>query len=415
MKTPFRRALLAMAMAIVSFYLGEPLFAATPSYSTLYSFTPYPDGYRPVSDLRLVGNSFYGTTRVGGDYGTVYGLNTDGSGYRTLHTFELDAIGCNPETGLVSDGLKIYGTTLGTIVNGVIVGGSAFSMNTDGSGFQVLHYWTGASTDGRNGGNMLLLGSTLYGGTGGGGPFNSGVLYRMTTDGTGYQILHIFGSILGDGTGPGELINSGSTLYGLCNSGGGGGLKGTVFKINTDGTGYQILHTFTGADGSKPDGRRLSLVNSKLYGVTYEGGSNNVGVLFSMNTDGGGYQVLHSFLGGSDGKYPSSYLTQIGSKFYGETFQGGSANEGTIYSLNLDGTGYSVFRSFTGIGDDGAAAIGGMIASDSTLYGVTEDGGAGGWGSVFALTVPEPSTLVLSAGAAALLSLTLLRRRPRAI
>src|SRR5450432_327911 len=54
------------------------------------------------------------------------------------------------------------------------------------------------------------------------------------------------------------LVLSGSTLYGTASTGGdGGGIygSGTIFKLNTDGTGYTVLKTFPGAPGgSNQDG-----------------------------------------------------------------------------------------------------------------------------------------------------------------
>ena len=44
---------------------------------------------------------------------------------------------------------------------------------------------------------------------------------------------------------------SGSTLYGTTTDGGSSG-DGTVFKVNTDGTGYTVLKNFTGSDGAYP-------------------------------------------------------------------------------------------------------------------------------------------------------------------
>ncbi len=127
---------------------------------------------------------------------------------------------------------------------------------------------------------------------------------------------------------------SGSTLYGTTRFG--GGAAGTVFKVNTDGTGDAILHTFlgqSGGDGANPVGDLL-LVGSTLYGTTPTGGANALGVLFSINTDGTGYSVLHSFAGGAaDGANPASGLVLSGSTLYGMTGTGGSNNLGTIFSF----------------------------------------------------------------------------------
>ena len=97
-----------------------------------------------------------------------------------------------------------------------------------------------------------------------------------------------------------------------------------------------ILHNFTGgtSDGSMPDGS-LTLSGTKLYGMTEAGGSSNTGALFSMNTDGSSFGLLHSFTGGaSDGSTPYGSLTLSGAKLYGMTVGGGSSDTGALFSMN---------------------------------------------------------------------------------
>lgn len=110
-----------------------------------------------------------------------------------------------------------------------------------------------------------------------------------------YSILHTFGAS-GDGAHPlGALTLSGSTLFGMTSDGGTND-RGVLFKIGTDGSGYQLLHSFLGytLDGSDPEGS-LTLSNSTLYGMTSTGGTNNPGgTVFSIKTDGTGYQMLCS-------------------------------------------------------------------------------------------------------------------------
>ena len=68
-------------------------------------------------------------------------MNTDGDGFTNLHNFsptsgEINSDGTDPQCGLVLSGSRLYGTTLfgGAAGNGVV-----FAVNTDGSGFQTLH------------------------------------------------------------------------------------------------------------------------------------------------------------------------------------------------------------------------------------------------------------------------------------
>src|SRR5215831_8307035 len=64
------------------------------------------------------------------------------------------------------------------------------------------------------------------------------------------RTLHNFGTMTccpylnSDGANPNVSILSGNTLYGTAIQGGSGG-SGTVFKVNTDGTGFVTLHSFT--------------------------------------------------------------------------------------------------------------------------------------------------------------------------
>ena len=67
-----------------------------------------------------------------------------------------------------------------------------------------------------------------------------------------------------------RLIISGNTLYGTASGGGSSGI-GTVFAVNTDGTGFKTLHTFTGDNvGAEPNA--LILPGNTLYGTADRGG-----------------------------------------------------------------------------------------------------------------------------------------------
>jgi len=68
----------------------------------------------------------------------------------------------------------------------------------------------------------------------------------------------------------GGLVISGNRLYGTAPSGGSGG-SGTVFAVNTDGTGFSTLYTFSAIPSSPP------LINS-------DGAYPNAGLILSGNT-----------------------------------------------------------------------------------------------------------------------------------
>ena len=63
--------------------------ATAQPFTTLYSFTDGSDGGFPGTGLVLSGNTLYGTTGNGGSpqWGTVFAVNTDGTGFTTLYSF----------------------------------------------------------------------------------------------------------------------------------------------------------------------------------------------------------------------------------------------------------------------------------------------------------------------------------------
>ena len=90
-------------------------------------------------------------------------------------------------------------------------------------------------------------------------------MFKINTDGTGFLKLHTFTNGF-DGTGPkGALVLSGGTLYGTASSGG-GGTAGTVFQINTDGTSFTTLHLFPFQQGT-PLGDLMAIGNT-VYGTS---------------------------------------------------------------------------------------------------------------------------------------------------
>ena len=369
------------------------------AFSVLHTFTVGGAGLE--RGLVLSGNTLYGTTYGGNadngnppGFGTVFKVNTDGTGFTTLYTFIGESDGADPEGGLVLSGNTLYGTTTtaGTSSHGF---GTVFKVNTDGTGFAPLYFF---GVNGRVGtypcGSLVLSGSTLYGTTARGGDnsgYGYGTVFRANTDDTGFATLYAFRDA-GDGAVPaGGLVLSGSTLYGTTTQAGAGPPGfGTVFKFNTDGTGFTTLYAFTGLrDGGKPVGA-LVLSGNTLYGTTQGGEAYSVyGTVFKVNTDGTGFTTLYIFSGGNDGAVPAGGLVLSGNTLYGTT-EGGSAGSGTAFEVNTDGTGFATLWSFSG-GSDGSGPQDGLVLSGSTLYGTTTAGGSNGVGTVFALAIPSLS------------------------
>ena len=237
----------------------------------------------------------------------------------------------------------------------------------------VLHSFNG--TDGQAPGTTLTLcGSTLYGTTQYGGSSGDGTVFSVNKDGTDFAVLHSFDDEMG---GPQSgLTLCGAKLYGTTYGGGANGW-GTVFSINLDGSDYQVVYSFsyTTTNGAGPVSG-LTLMGSTLYGMTQYGGSDNCGTVFSVGVDGTDFSLLHSFSESSNnGLHPHrNSLVVHGSTVYGMTPWGGSYEKGTLFSVDVDGSDFQLMHSFGGSGD-GSWNFGNLVLKDETLYGSTWGGG----------------------------------------
>jgi len=210
------------------------------------------------------------------------------------------------------------------------------------------------------------------------------------------EVLHCFQPYLGpDGVSPkAGLTQNGHILYGTTEFGGdGAGGSGTIFGMQTNGSGFVLLHKFGGPDGSRPISG-LVWAGKMLYGTTSYGGANGYGTIFGLATNGTSFATLHDFAGGSDGKYPSAGLVLSGQNLYGTTGFGGGSDNGTIFKITTDGSGYAVIYRFTpahsnGNGSntnaDGLYPRGDLVQAWGTLYGTAWGGGVGGGGTIFAV------------------------------
>ncbi|HMJ89743.1 MAG TPA: choice-of-anchor tandem repeat GloVer-containing protein [Candidatus Acidoferrum sp.] len=365
------------------------------------------------------GNVLYGTSFGGGRLvgGTVFAINSDGTGFTNLYEFSwvrvtsgpgdplgpgTNSNGAFPRAGLVLSGNTLYGITR---FGGVFGEGVIFRINTDGTGFTNLHSLATSEGTGARAG-LILSGNTLYGAGQGGGNFGRGALFAVNTDGTGFTNLHHFN--LSDGEQPsGTLALSGGTLYGTTYGGAASG-AGAIFKINTDGTGFTNLRHFiegsTANNGGAPFAG-LALSGSVLYGVTTYGGISGAGTIFRMNTDGTGFNNLHQFRG-LDGANAKASLLLRGNTLFGSTSGGGSNNNGTIFAVQTDGSGFTNLHVFAvggslgnGTNIGGATPYCDLTLEGNTLYGTTQWGGAAGNGTVFSISLPIPQLKIVSSAA----------------
>lgn len=343
-------------------------------FTSLYSFSQTDpvtgtngDGIEPKAGLTLAGTTLYGTAMSGGLHGrgTVFRINIDGTGFTNLHSFSAgqenseynltNLDGINPAGPVALAGNVLFGVCPDGGTNGE---GTVFSLNTDGTDFAVLH----------------TFGVTLG--------------YIVDADGGD----PVSGLAVGNGV-----------LYGTANIAGTNG-NGTIFKLNTNGSGFAVIHSLSGgnyaasgyltnADGRSPNGLML-LSNGVLYGTTTIGGSNSDGTVFKLNTDGSDFTVLHTF--GSipnDGYQPDAGVVLMGNTLYGTTDIGGPYETGgdnmyggTVFQVGTDGSGYKLLHVFNNT-NDGTEVTAGLVLAGNFAYGAASLGGATGSGTLFSLGV----------------------------
>jgi len=299
------------------------------------------DGSQPTSAL-MEGQDggLYGTASAGGsnNFGIIFRINKDGSGYSILKHFVNSVVeGASPVGGLAQGGDGVlYGTAYAGTVSG---GGTVFRLNTNGTAFMTIHPFSSGIADGGTPQSSLVFGhdGQLYGVTFYGGTNSTGVVFRMNTNGSVFNLLQSFSSSAGDASYPNAIIqNSDGVLFGTTSYSGGLNGYGTVFKINTNGLGFSILRSFNGpgTDGIFLTAEVIFGTNGILYGTTYTDQLNGYGTVFKIDTGGGNYSIVHYFTGDPDGRTPYGGMVRTSDgAIYGTTYFGGSSGAGTIFRL----------------------------------------------------------------------------------
>jgi uncharacterized repeat protein (TIGR03803 family) len=159
-----------------------------------------------------------------------------------------------------------------------------------------------------------------------------------------------------------------------------------------------VLYSFSGSDGSFPEGGVVLDHAGNLFGTTDEGGLYGFGTVFELSPPsvrGSSWTetALWNFSGGSDGGTPGveALVFDSGGNLYGTTYFGGDSDKGTAFELSPSAGGEwneSVLHSF-GDGQDGANPTAGLVMTTSgVLTGTTQKGGTHAVGTAFALTPP---------------------------
>ncbi len=313
--------------------------------TTLYSFSG-PDGSTPSARV-IFGpdGTLYGTTYYGGaGYGVVYRLQPPAGFCRSvqcswtetvLYTFQDRSDGGYPIYGDLAFDQQgnIYGTAPGGGINSANCDsfgcGVVYKLTRSGASwtYSVLYSFTGNNDGGVPVGGVILDSSgNLYGPAAGGGAYQNGVVYKLTSSGSGWteSVLYDFPSLT-DGTNPegGLIFDRFGNLYGTTERNGEDS-GGTVYELTpaNGGWNFAVLAAVPAYTGSVA---KLAMDSSgNLYGTVALGSFE----VFKL-THSGGTWLLTQFGGG--GSVGSVVVDSNGTIYGADTY--GQHNEGSVFAI----------------------------------------------------------------------------------
>ena len=393
-----RRLRLSEAACIV-FVVCVASMASAQTFTTLANFDGSNGAYPSAALIQATDGNLYGTTFDGGAYGagTVFTANSAGT-VTTFYSFGLTS-SRGPLAPVVqaTDG-NFYGTAGG----GPNGWGTVFKITPDGTLGTVLYEFCsqgGCSDGSAPKGLIRATDGNFYGTTGGG----AGTVFKITPAGT-LTTLHYFCSklilkygryVCADGKQPHATLVQGTngSFYGTTINGGSYD-QGVVFQIAPAGKlaiPYRFCSDESCPDGWDPEAELIQATNGSFYGTASEGGANGWGTIFKIA--GSKMTRLYSFCSQTncvDGGGPLAALVQAtDGNFYGTAAVGGANDWGTIFKITREGV-LTTLHSFCAQPDcaDGAYPTAGLVqATDGSFYGTTWQGGTGGSGTVFRLSV----------------------------
>ncbi len=401
---------LAMVLSLAAALCLLPHLSAQVTYGTLYSFPMGTSDSLDLTGLISSGGVLYGTTALGGDYGSgsVYSLQPPGAPggawtETTLYSFNsASGDGIEPASPPTpGPNGSLYGTTWAgancTFPPGNPGCGGVYQLTPPASPGgawteKILYAFTGTNGDGSNPMSQLVLApnGVIYGVTEYGGNAGNGTVYALLPPSAPSgawtaKTIYSFGAPP-DAANPNTLTLAQGVLYGtslnLL-----GPEAGSVFQLTPPGAPggtwtETILHTFTGhRDGCYPMTPPLVAPDGTIYGATYGGivvygypGVPGDGTIFRLTQTAAGTwtkTVLYD-LTTSNSWGPDSPLAIRQGAIYGTAASQYAELGGAFFQLQppaAAGDGWTFNTLYTW---DGNNIPGGpFVLTQHTLYGVT--------------------------------------------
>jgi uncharacterized repeat protein (TIGR03803 family) len=295
----------------------------TNCYAVVHHFTGGTDGSVPYHELVYdpASNKLYGTTSAGSGGGTIFSYNPSNNEFATVIS---DFQGRSaPQRQLVVSNNYIYGVLqYGNQAGNPVV----FRVATNGTGFTPIHEFAEYGAMPQN----VVLGTDniLYGVNIGGGGSDCypapqatrycGQVFSLNLDGSGFQVLKQFERLFGGpctvvadcANSPQALIyGSDGNLYGATYN--------SIFRMDPHGSDPASTIQFLYTANNNTNASLIEGSDGRLYAAYYGGGAiYGTGQIFSMNRDGSD-RIVHK-----------EFTTAAGSAFgpYGKLFRDSFGN-----------------------------------------------------------------------------------------
>jgi uncharacterized repeat protein (TIGR03803 family) len=225
----------------------------------------------------------------------------------------------------------------------------------------------------------------------------SRVLLSVSNNGYAFDTLVSFGAGAHGPTDGSIVRDSNGDIFGTTSASGPN--DGSVYEIPASGPNagtIQTLVSFNGTDGNSPAGLTIDGAGN-LYGYTFTGGANGTGTVFEVpESNRATIAVLGSF--GAAVGFGSPVIVDGSGDVFGTTTTGGANGTGSVWEIssgssNLNNVGAAasptLLASFpAAIATDGSSPdpYAGLTLSGSTLFGVCDNGGAHGHGTIFSVS-----------------------------
>jgi uncharacterized repeat protein (TIGR03803 family) len=354
-------------------------YAVTNTYIKLFDFDNT-NGGAPNGTMKLINGKFYGTTGEGGSNGKGIIFEWDPSTNAYSKKYDFGGVdGSTASSGLTVKGSKFYGCSK---VGGSAGNGTIFEWDPATSVYTRKIDFNGNVGSLPNGALARKAGK-FYGMTAHGGLYNGGAIFEWDPATDIYTKKIDLSASTGAMPVNNGLILLNNKFYGVTSQGGSNNL-GVIFEWDPVTNIYTKKHDFALTTGSNPRGRLL-LNNGKFYGMTNRGGVYSRGVIFEWDPVTNVYTKKIDF-NGTNGGFPYGGLAVKDGKFYGMTLERGTSQSGfnqggVIFEWDPETNVYTKKIDFTSA--TGHFPYGNLSLLGEKFYGMTHSGGSNGGGVIF--------------------------------